>query len=80
MGMPDLWTAISFDHLVMAFGIHIDNLLQETDGEGKPVHTLDDLLDIPLNDSALRQRTLESLAILDIDGRSPQWSGIVVDS
>ncbi len=79
MGMPDILTALSFDQAVMTFGLHIENLLRETDDEGKPVHTLDELLDVERSQSELRQMTRDSLAILDMEGRHPQWSRIRVD-
>ena len=79
MGMPDHLTAWSFDHLVMRFGIHVENKLHETDDEGNPVWTLDKLLDIEPSAAELRQMTLDSLAMLDIEGRRTQWSGVVVD-
>lgn len=43
-GMPDLWTAIQFDAAVREFGVRIENLLNELDEDGKPVHRLQDLL------------------------------------
>lgn len=77
--MPDLLTSLSFDQAVLNFGIRTENALRETDDEGKPVHTLDNLLDIERSAAELRQMTRESLAILDAEGRHPQWSRIRVD-
>lgn len=46
IGMRDCWTARCFDNAVMTFGIWCENALNERDSDGKPVHTLDELLDI----------------------------------
>lgn len=45
LGMPDRVTAIAFDNAVMTFGVWADNRLAEFDSNGKPVWTLDQLLD-----------------------------------
>lgn len=67
-----------FDTAVTVFGRHIEGKLREVDEDGKPVWTLRQLLDLPLSNAELRQETLNSLKMLDIEGRRPR-SGIILD-
>lgn len=45
MGFEDTWTPYQFDRAVVWFGIWVENHLAERDKQGKPIHTLDTLLD-----------------------------------
>lgn len=43
-GLDGWWEAFQFDKAVSWFGRHVENLLNETDGKGRPRYTLDDVL------------------------------------
>ena len=64
-GMPDLWTAWQFDNAVLTFGRWVDNQLEERDESGRRVHTLRNLLDLPMTDSEKREMNRQSLQQLD---------------
>lgn len=67
-----------FDAAVLSFGRHIENKLREVDENGQPVWELRQLLDLPLSPYELRQETLNSLKMLELEARRPH-SGIVSD-
>lgn len=72
-----------FDTAVMTFGQHIENKSKEVDESYLPViryrYTLRELLDIPYDQTELRNMTLASLKMLDIDAQHPERSGVVSD-
>lgn len=78
-GMPDMWTSLMFDTAVSVFGRHIEAKLGEIDEDTKePKWTLRQLLDLPIDKEELRQETLNALKWLEIEGRNPNRSGIVL--
>lgn len=78
--MQDSLTAIMVDEAVVTFGIWCQNRLDETDGKGNLVYTLDELLADELeidNESAFQQlesigfaRRRKSRVGLQVDGQS----------
>lgn len=60
-GIDDLhsWHCWQFDQAITYFGISIENKLHETDKEGRPLYTLDQLLG--LSDDVLKKQTHDSL-------------------
>lgn len=71
--MPDRWTALQFDSAVMVFGRHVTNRLNEVDKEGKPIWTLDRLLDMPKSKAEIVQQNRASLAMMKM--MSALWGG-----
>lgn len=67
-----------FDTMVTVFGRHIENKMQERDEEGHLINDLRRLLEIPPDPAELREMTLTSLRLLEIEARKPR-SGIVID-
>lgn len=43
-GLDGWWTCVQVDAAVIALGIEVENRLNEFDDDGKPKHTLDDIL------------------------------------
>lgn len=68
-----------FDTVVLTFGRHIDNKMQERDEDGNLINNLRDLLDLPLDKEELRELTLRSLRMLDLDAQHPERTGVVSD-
>ena len=68
-----------FDMAVLTFGRYIDNKSQERDSDGNLVNDLRDLLDIPPTKEELRELTIKSLRMIDLDAQHPERSGVVSD-
>lgn len=67
------------DAAVTVFGRHIEGKLREVDEDTKePKYTLRQLLDLPMDKEELHQETLNALKWLEIEGRNPNRSGIVL--
>lgn len=56
-----MWTALQFDNAVMVFGRWVEGKLNEFQ-DGKPLHTLRDLLDMPLTMQEKRDQNRASIA------------------
>ncbi|MDL1924324.1 hypothetical protein FBQ95_17105 [Chloroflexi bacterium CFX3] len=50
--MPDYWTSLMFDQAVVAFGVYVENKLEERDDKGVRKHNLEDILGIKPKRSA----------------------------
>lgn len=75
--MPDMWTALQFDNAVMTFGRHIEAKLSEFQ-DGRQVHNLRDLLDMPLTPAEMRERNRQSVMGLRMLARQ-RGSGVVIE-
>lgn len=51
-GMPDYWTPLMFDQAVVAFGVYVENKLEERDAKGVRKHTLHEILGVKPQHSA----------------------------
>lgn len=67
-----------FDSAVLTFGTHVENQLQERDDQGRPKHSLRELLDMPYTPEELRQVNAQSLRHLNALARRVR-SGIDVN-
>lgn len=78
-----MWTALMFDTAVMTFGQHVENKLKEIDESYLPQirmrYSLRELIGLPYDKTELRNLTLASLRMLDIDAQHPERSGVVSD-
>lgn len=72
-----------FDTAVMTFGQHVENKLKEIDESYLPQirmrYSLRELIGLPYDKTELRNLTLASLRMLDIDAQHPERSGVVSD-
>lgn len=73
-----MWTALQFDNAVMVFGRWVESKLNEF-SDGRQVHTLRELLDIPLTPQEKRDMNRAALAGLRVLARQ-RGNGINIES